>query len=210
MTHSGSRSYELSSTKDGGDFRKRKVRKGTQSCWECKRRKTKCHFIVSTNNATCDGCKRRGTRCVSQEFPENPASNREQLGDRIGRVEELLNQLAQNKGASVGDARSKSTTYADGRPLICQKERGFDFTASGLAQDLSQSSHPSNLDGLAQEEPVSGSFYLVILLTILCLVMMTGKLRLTVPIISRCSQLASPSNTSPFLLLSHREVNLAS
>ncbi|CBF80599.1 predicted protein [Aspergillus nidulans FGSC A4] len=43
----------------------RKVRKGTHSCQECRRRKVKCIF-ASTNDSTCIVCRRRGTRCVSQ------------------------------------------------------------------------------------------------------------------------------------------------
>ncbi|KAH8887615.1 hypothetical protein GQ53DRAFT_796183 [Thozetella sp. PMI_491] len=71
---------------------RRKVRKGTQSCWECKRRKIKCIFATPAD-AICGGCKRRGTSCIGQEFSESPDSNRQQLGDRLGRVEELLGKL---------------------------------------------------------------------------------------------------------------------
>ncbi|KAF2679049.1 hypothetical protein K458DRAFT_375445 [Lentithecium fluviatile CBS 122367] len=51
------------------EAKRRKVRKGTHSCWECKRRKMKCIFDP-VNNAICNGCQRRGSQCVSQEFPE--------------------------------------------------------------------------------------------------------------------------------------------
>ncbi|KAL3431923.1 hypothetical protein BDV09DRAFT_175253 [Aspergillus tetrazonus] len=43
----------------------RKLRKGTHSCRECRRRKVKCIF-ASTNDSTCVVCRRRGTKCVSQ------------------------------------------------------------------------------------------------------------------------------------------------
>lgn len=53
------------------DAKRRRVRKGTHSCWECKRRKMKCIFDPLTNaTTTCNGCRRRGSQCVSQEFPE--------------------------------------------------------------------------------------------------------------------------------------------
>ena len=48
---------------------RRKVRKGTFSCWECKRRKMKCIFD-STSNTLCSPCRRRGSECISQEYPE--------------------------------------------------------------------------------------------------------------------------------------------
>ncbi|XXG95657.1 hypothetical protein Hte_001926 [Hypoxylon texense] len=50
---------------------KRRVRKGTRSCWECKRRKMKCTFDPLSASTVCNGCRRRGSKCVSQEFPED-------------------------------------------------------------------------------------------------------------------------------------------
>lgn len=53
------------------EAKRRRLRKGTHSCWECKRRKIKCIFDPPTNaTTTCNGCRRRGSQCVSQEFPE--------------------------------------------------------------------------------------------------------------------------------------------
>lgn len=49
--------------------KQRKVRKGTRSCWECKRRKVRCSFSVASDNSTvCVACRRRRTPCVGQEF----------------------------------------------------------------------------------------------------------------------------------------------
>lgn len=77
------------------DKRIRRVRKGTRSCWECKRRKIRCIF-GDDNDPTCKGCLDRGTSCVSQEFlddAERSSSNNTGLGQRLGRVEELLEKL---------------------------------------------------------------------------------------------------------------------
>ncbi|KAE8350729.1 hypothetical protein BDV28DRAFT_138533 [Aspergillus coremiiformis] len=52
------------------DTKRRKIRKGTHSCWECKRRKMKC--IFDPLSTRCAACRRRGSQCVSQEFPEAP------------------------------------------------------------------------------------------------------------------------------------------
>lgn len=53
------------------EVKRRRVRKGTHSCWECKRRKMRCIFDPPTDaTTTCNGCRRRGSPCVSQEFPE--------------------------------------------------------------------------------------------------------------------------------------------
>ncbi|KAK6508682.1 hypothetical protein TWF506_010761 [Arthrobotrys conoides] len=72
--------------------KRRRIRKGTRSCWECKHKKIRCTFSIPTDSI-CDSCKRRGSPCIGQEFPEGPAKNRRQLGDRIGLVEELVGQL---------------------------------------------------------------------------------------------------------------------
>ncbi|EXJ90441.1 hypothetical protein A1O1_03543 [Capronia coronata CBS 617.96] len=77
--------------------KRKRIRKGTRSCWECKRRKMKCIFDSSTD-AICIRCQRRSTKCVSQEFPEEisqPVDNNRKMGDRIVRVENLIEQLIQ-------------------------------------------------------------------------------------------------------------------
>ncbi|KAJ5459367.1 hypothetical protein N7530_011311 [Penicillium desertorum] len=54
-----------------GPHKRRKVRKGTHSCWECKRRRMKCRLDPRIASTSCDGCRRRGSPCISQEFPED-------------------------------------------------------------------------------------------------------------------------------------------
>ena len=78
---------------------RRKVRKGTQSCWECKRRKIRCIFS-GPQTLTCDGCRRRGKACVSQEYPDvgNGAPS-DQLGARLDRIEAILGRLVENIGS---------------------------------------------------------------------------------------------------------------
>ncbi|RAH55228.1 hypothetical protein BO85DRAFT_498973, partial [Aspergillus piperis CBS 112811] len=60
--------------------KRRKVRKGTRSCWECKRRKVRCIFS-SYSNANCDNCSRRGSKCISQELPDSPMPTSKDLVD---------------------------------------------------------------------------------------------------------------------------------
>jgi hypothetical protein len=89
--------------------KRRKIRKGTRSCWECKRRKIRCNF-GSVTDAVCIGCQRRGTHCLSQEYPEEesrPAERGQQIGDRIVRVEALVEQLVRKVGnGSPPDSQS--------------------------------------------------------------------------------------------------------
>ena len=88
------------------EAKRRKIRKGTRSCWECKRRKIRCTF-TSHRDTVCIGCRRRSTKCVSQEFPEEasaPADRSRFMGDRIVRVEALVEQLVKTVGAGGGHA----------------------------------------------------------------------------------------------------------
>ncbi|KAK4066312.1 transcriptional regulator family: Fungal Specific TF [Trichoderma aggressivum f. europaeum] len=98
----------------GSQPKRRKVRKGTRSCWECRRRKMKCVFGSPANTA-CISCKRRGAKCVDQQFPEQistPLDRSLQMGDRVVRVEALVEQLL-NKASSTSDPCPGSTTTQD-------------------------------------------------------------------------------------------------
>lgn len=67
-----------------GQPKRRKVRKGTHSCWECKRRKMKCRFNPRIASTSCDGCRQRGSPCISQEFPEDPENVPMNIGTTSG------------------------------------------------------------------------------------------------------------------------------
>ncbi|KAL7619831.1 hypothetical protein AAE478_010376 [Parahypoxylon ruwenzoriense] len=47
-----------------------KIRKGTRSCWERKRRKVRCTF-ASLSDAICVECQRRGANRLGQEHHED-------------------------------------------------------------------------------------------------------------------------------------------
>ncbi|KAI1386034.1 uncharacterized protein F4822DRAFT_360787 [Hypoxylon trugodes] len=90
------------------DAKRRKTRKGTRSCWACKRRKEKCIFGSGTSTTLkrttiCLGCQRRGTRCVSQEFPDDdvsvPPDGARQMGDRMVRLEAMVEELVNRLGS---------------------------------------------------------------------------------------------------------------
>ncbi|KAJ5629525.1 hypothetical protein N7528_003182 [Penicillium herquei] len=74
---------------------RKRIRKGTRSCWECKHRKVRCHY-VSDGDSSCRECLTRGTICRSQDLPEPEnirESERASLNDRLGRVESLLEKV---------------------------------------------------------------------------------------------------------------------
>jgi hypothetical protein len=73
----------------------RSLRKGTHSCWACKRRKEKCTFV---DGEICTGCRRRGTKCVSQHFADNDpapttATTTPVTAARLQRIEDMLVQI---------------------------------------------------------------------------------------------------------------------
>ncbi|KAH9906563.1 hypothetical protein F4778DRAFT_801825 [Xylariomycetidae sp. FL2044] len=84
--------------------RRRKIRKGTQSCWECKRRKIRCTFVAPTE-AICDGCRSRRVHCVSQEFhDEQQPSAARRTSNRLDRMESAVAQLVSRNHGNARDA----------------------------------------------------------------------------------------------------------
>ncbi|KAI0144741.1 hypothetical protein BJ166DRAFT_77211 [Pestalotiopsis sp. NC0098] len=75
---------------------RRKIRRGTISCWECKRRKIRCAF-ASPVDTICTGCQRRGTKCISQDLPDHPepphSESLREMGSRMSRMEALIERL---------------------------------------------------------------------------------------------------------------------
>lgn len=97
--------------------KRRRIRKGTRSCWECKRRKIKCIF-ASGEDVTCLNCQRRRVPCVSQEVPEDLSLARKSnwhLGERIARVEDLLKDILDNKN-NDGSNDPEGKKLAEERP----------------------------------------------------------------------------------------------
>ncbi|KAH6962196.1 hypothetical protein BKA56DRAFT_598468 [Ilyonectria sp. MPI-CAGE-AT-0026] len=106
------------------DAKRRRIRKGTRSCWECKRRKVRCSYSTASASV-CIGCDRRGSSCVSQAYPEEaaPATSAggrgRQMGDRIVRVEALIEQLVRRVGdqSNASTARTDSTALSEDEPI---------------------------------------------------------------------------------------------
>lgn len=93
------------------EAKRRKLRKGTHSCWGCKRRKIKCTFKPPAD-AICVGCSRRGVACVNQEFPEGGMTL--DMSSSIVRDGAMTNQLAKMAGkeSEGGSVQLKPTNTA--------------------------------------------------------------------------------------------------
>ncbi|KAF2729942.1 hypothetical protein EJ04DRAFT_474650, partial [Polyplosphaeria fusca] len=79
--------------------KKRKIRKGTSSCWECKRRKARCTF-AGPSDAICVGCRHRGTDCRGQDCDGElyPAKKRD---GRMEKIEGLVGELLERVGGEA-------------------------------------------------------------------------------------------------------------
>ncbi|PVI04215.1 hypothetical protein DM02DRAFT_519077 [Periconia macrospinosa] len=113
MADCAQRRRDACSGDEQGNLKKRKIRKGTRSCWECKRRKARCSLSQTRDISVCDGCKRRGTRCVGQEYPDAPS--KQHVGERLGRVEDLLTSL----GREINTTTPNNSVQFEDRQSIC-------------------------------------------------------------------------------------------
>ncbi|KDN60980.1 hypothetical protein CSUB01_01117 [Colletotrichum sublineola] len=134
--------------------KKRKVRKGTRSCWQCRKRKIRCEF-ASNEEETCNGCQTRGTVCVSQEFADQEQSSPPERGlvQRLSRLEELMLKLADKVGPDAS-AINKAITPApsvDGSSQAVPTSRSPppDLARPSTKITLSSSSAP----GLGPSQP---------------------------------------------------------
>ncbi|KAI0188908.1 hypothetical protein EV127DRAFT_433283 [Xylaria flabelliformis] len=126
---------------------RRKVRKGTKSCWECKNRKIKCIFRLPTDE-TCMRCARRGVQCVGQEHPEvmtTSLGRSLQMSDRVVRVETLVDQLLREIPAISTTRRSSSPPRNDLRNDNQQGIRALDPVISPAFSPPSRELSPSVL-----------------------------------------------------------------
>lgn len=77
---------------------RKKMRKGTHSCWECRRRKIRCIFTPE-NQTTCSECFARGSKCIDQEHAESDMvlDQRKNLRERVARLESLVDTLLEDR-----------------------------------------------------------------------------------------------------------------
>ncbi|KAK8165738.1 hypothetical protein BC567DRAFT_199897 [Phyllosticta citribraziliensis] len=91
-----------SATPDSGRIRdggiRKRMRKGTHSCFECRRRKIRCIYS-DDHPGQCTECFARGSRCVDQEHAESEAvvDNRKNLRERVAKLEALVEALLDDK-----------------------------------------------------------------------------------------------------------------
>ncbi|CAK7272464.1 hypothetical protein SEPCBS119000_005139 [Sporothrix epigloea] len=130
------------------EARRRKVRKGTHSCWECRRRKIRCQF-ASPDDVGCIGCQSRGTPCRSQEFAdEKPSPSQQQqqqppekkVALRLERLESMMEQLMTHIMAGPSQQQQQQSLK---RPATPQHSHWPSSAAQSVASDTTSSEHQS-------------------------------------------------------------------
>ena len=93
--------------------KKRKLRKGAHSCWECKRRKIRCVFSTP-QDTICIGCSQRGIICIDQADKDLIAETLErgsakESDRRLERIEAMLEDYVKaQQSQNVSEAPSAS------------------------------------------------------------------------------------------------------
>lgn len=101
---------------------RKKMRKGTKSCLECRRRKIKCTFETG-RTAVCNECYARGSTCIDQEHgdvqsyaqssaEQSSYSLRERVTQLEGLVKQVLDRLPDNSSEIDPPTRDQRTGSA--------------------------------------------------------------------------------------------------
>ncbi|KAK5627666.1 hypothetical protein RRF57_003381 [Xylaria bambusicola] len=149
MADSGSPAQEPVSLAVQPEAKRRKLRKGTRSCWECKRRRNKC--TRSRTGDKCDDCHRRGTQCIGQEFPQEPVVSERRViskpdDSRLLRLEALVEELSRKIDSknACGYRAGLSSNYRSGEPQVSVGDNYDDY----IFADLSAPSADNDLASL--------------------------------------------------------------
>jgi hypothetical protein len=124
------------------------MRRGTHSCFECRRRKIRC--IFAKDSTVCEGCAARGKRCTEQRrelLQEAALDTRESLKERVARLEAIIQ-------ASSSDGGSLALDQASNLPELTPQD-----TQADIVQNESSSSstfcHPTPASILSPNDSVS-------------------------------------------------------
>ncbi|KAL8883162.1 MAG: hypothetical protein Q9192_007401, partial [Flavoplaca navasiana] len=129
---------------ESSDYNPRKrMRKGTHSCLECRRRKIRC--IFGQDATTCTRCASKRIQCADQEYGDAKAmgadkrkSMRERTSELEGMITQILTKLDKN-AATTGPQEHSDVENKAADALRCLRTELLPSTTSG-ADILSQTS----------------------------------------------------------------------
>ncbi|MCJ1294939.1 hypothetical protein MMC34_006499 [Xylographa carneopallida] len=132
-----------------------KVRKGTHSCVECRRRKIKC--IFDPNSHVCVGCASRSTPCVPQEYSDagtRSAGRPRAVRERGDKLEKMVTQILQRLDSAKGSGLTSNSDMSAAEALKTL-QLGISPSSSEVSDERSQS--PENGIAHMQERAVASS-----------------------------------------------------
>ena len=134
---------------------RKKMRKGTKSCLECRRRKIKCTFEAGRPQV-CNECYARGSTCIDQEhgdintYTQNTQADQVSysLRERVTQLEDLVRQVL-NKLPEKEDFRQGTPTTTQRTAVDTQAAEVLKSLKSSVAADAVEESIllPSGLPG---------------------------------------------------------------
>ncbi|KAB5571769.1 hypothetical protein GE09DRAFT_1096793 [Coniochaeta sp. 2T2.1] len=142
------------------EARRRKVRKGTHSCWECRRRKIKCQYD-STSDTICLPCQARGSQCQSQEYVDEsktiPPPDR-RLAQRLGRLEEMMEKLMDHiKPQSSTTGGSSLSRTPSTSPSPSAHEDDVELAVDVLDRSINEDTPLGKLLGIHNATPAAAA-----------------------------------------------------
>jgi len=100
---------------------RKSMRKGTRSCYECRRRKARC--IFAKESTICESCIARGKKCTEQSrdlIQDAALDTRESLRERVARLEAII-QASSSESDNLAVDKTSSRSRLD--PPDIQPER---------------------------------------------------------------------------------------
>ncbi|KAJ9239155.1 hypothetical protein DTO169E5_4445 [Paecilomyces variotii] len=125
---------------------RKKMRKGTRSCIECRRRKIRCTFDPERHNV-CNECYARGSVCIDQEHGSLPprstgGEQRYSLRERVAQLDTvvagILTQL-EGRQSSVPLAHSAQSFSENERAARAQRSTSHDICPTPTVSSVSSS-----------------------------------------------------------------------
>ncbi|KAJ5987162.1 hypothetical protein N7451_011527 [Penicillium sp. IBT 35674x] len=109
---------------------RKRMRKGTRSCMECRRRKIRCTYD-SDRCEICNECRLRGSKCFDQEHgsddpsaaPGSGPSERYSLRERVAYLETVVQDLAKRLDQTNASIQKCQTTPGNLTPVSMEPDR---------------------------------------------------------------------------------------
>jgi hypothetical protein len=125
---------------------RKNMRKGTHSCYECRRRKVRC--IFAKDSTICEGCAARGKRCTEQrrELLEAAAlETKESLRERVARLEAII-QGSSSDGGSVAIDQTSNRSELGPRDTIRKESSSSSIVSNPTPASISSPNASVSID----------------------------------------------------------------